>query len=527
MLRLLTRFALVVVGCAMLAGPCFAHATLLGSDPAEGSVVATTPAKMRLSFNEPVTPLIFKLFYPDGRSADVTATAQDNDLVVELPAASGEGTYALSWRVASADGHPIGGTSTFSIGHASHRAAAAATTARTIAPLIWLTRVGVYIGWIGGVGGAFFLVVVATGRRPAVADRAIAALLGLGAAATLLSFGLQGLDELDGNLAGLGRAAAWLAGLQSPYGETLCLGIVALILAVLALRLPAGRIAAGTASAALLAVAFALTLSGHASTAAPAWAARPALALHGVAAALWGGSLLPLLIVVATRYEGAGSIALRLSALLLPTVAVLALSGLTLAVLQGVTIATLTGTDYGRLLAGKLLLVLAMLGLGALNRRILVPRVATGENAHFRHLRRVLAVDVCLLLMVLAVVAGWRFTPPPRSIAAAEAALRHRSMLHIHTARGMAMIEIGGHGDLDIRLSGADGRPLAARDVRVSLANPAAGIEPLQRQATLVADGRWRVDGLTFPVGGAWTLRLGVLISDFDSLSLEGTLAVP
>ena len=529
MLRFLSRFVLIAVGCAVLAGPCFAHATLIGSDPAEGSIVATTPGKVRLSFNEPVTPLVLRLFAPDGRATDVTATARDNDVVVELPTAADEGTYALSWRVASADGHPIGGTSIFSIGHANHRAAPEAEMARTstIAFLIWFARAGVYLGWIGGVGGAFFLMVVAAGQRPPLADRAIAALLGLGAVATGVSFGLQGLDELGGNLTALGSFSPWFAGLQSRYGATLDLGIVALILAAAALRRPAGRLATGSASTALLAVGFALTLSGHASTASPVWVARPALALHGIAATLWGGSLLPLLILVATRHEFAGRIALRLSALLLPTVAVLALSGLTLAFLQGVTTATLVETDYGRLLAGKLLLVLVMLGLGAVNRRFLVPRAVTGDGTHLRRLRRVLAVDVCLLLAVLAVVAGWRFTPPPRSLAAAEAALRHRSMLHIHTAKGMAMIQLGNHGDLDIRLSDANGRPLVAREVRVSLANSAAGVEPLQRPATLVADGHWSVDGLIFPVGGAWSLRLGVLVSDFESLSLEGVLTVP
>lgn len=529
MLRFLSRLALIVVGCAMLAGPCFAHATLVGSDPAESRVVATSPGKVRLSFNEPVTPLALRFFDPDGRGTDVTASTLDNDLLVELPTIAAEGTYALSWRVASADGHPIGGTSLFSIGHPSHRSAPEATTARTsaITILIWLARIGVYLGWIGGVGGAFFLMVVAAGQRPALADRTITALLGLGAIAAALSFGLQGLDELGGSLTALGSSAAWLAGLQSPYGETLGLGFVALLLAAIALRRPAGRLATGSATAALVAVAFALTLSGHASTAAPIWAARPALALHGIAATLWGGSLLPLLILVATHHEQAGRSALRLSALLLPTVAVLVLSGLTLAFLQGVTVANLRGTDYGRLLSGKLMLVLVMLGLGALNRRILVLRAVFGDAIHLKRLSWVLAVDVCLLLAVLAVVAGWRFTPPPRSVAAAEAALRHRSMLHIHTAQGMAMVEIGSHGDLDIRLSDANGRLLIAREVRLSLANPAAGIEPLQRQATLVTDGHWRVDGLTFPVGGAWTLRLSVLISDFDSLSLEGVLTVP
>ncbi|WP_051228683.1 copper resistance protein CopC [Pleomorphomonas oryzae] len=527
MLRFLARLALVVAGCAMLAGPCFAHATLIGSEPAESSIVATAPGAVRLSFNEPVTPLAIRLFDPAGESIDLTPTAEDSDLIVKLPVARGEGTYALSWRVASADGHPIGGTSTFSVGHASRRAATESGMSDAMEFLIWLARVGIYIGWIGGVGGALFLTIIAAGKRPAVADRTVAVLLGLGAIATASSFGLQGLDELGKGLAELGGTTPWVAGLQSRYGETLWLGALALLLAAVALRLSVRPIAATVASAALVIVAFALTLSGHASTAAPVWLARPTLGLHGAAVMVWGGSLLPLLILVATRQENAGRTALRLSGLLLPTVAVLALTGLTLAYLQDVTAASLIGTDYGRLLAGKLVFVLCMLAIGALNRRILVPRATTGGEAPFRQLRRVLTVDVCLLLAVIAVVAGWRFTPPPRSIAAAEAALRHRQMLHIHTAKGMAMIQLTDHGGLDIRLSTANGRPLVAQEVRVSLANPAAGVEPLQRQATRIEDGHWRVDGLTFPVGGAWIVRLNVLISDFESLPLEGTLTVP
>ncbi len=527
MLRFLARLALVVVGCAMLIGQCLAHATLIDSEPAEGSIVTTAPGIVRLSFNEPVTPLAFKLFDPRGESIDITPTTQDNDLVIELPAARGEGTYALSWRVASADGHPIGGTATFSVGHASRRVVTEGGVSHALAVVIWLARIGVYIGWIGGVGGAFFLTVIAAGRRPVVADRAIAALLGLGAIATIISFGLQGLDELGKGLADLGGVAPWKAGLQSRYGETLGLGSMALALAAIALRLSVRPVAAMIASASLAVIAFALTLSGHASTAAPVWVARPALALHGAMATVWGGSLLPLLILVATRHETAGRTALRLSGLLLPTVLGLALTGLTLAYLQQVTATSLIETDYGRLLAGKMVLVLCMLAIGALNRRILVPRVATGAVAPLRRLRQVLAVDVCLLLAVISIVAGWRFTPPPRSIADAEAALRHRQMLHIHTTKGMAMIQFVDQGGLDIRLSAANGRPLIAKEVRVSLANPTAGIEPLQRQATRVEDGHWSVDGLIFPVGGAWTVRLNVLISDFESLPLEGMLTVP
>ena len=55
----------------------------------------------------------------------------------------------------------------------------------------------------------------------------------------------------------------------------------------------------------------------------------------------------------------------------------------------------------------------------------------------------------------------------------------------------------------------------------MTLANPAAGIEPVRRAAVHAGDGHWRVDGLRIPVAGQWIVRVDLLIDDFDKIVLE------
>ncbi len=61
-------------------------------------------------------PLQARLFGPDGSVQDTKASAQGPDLIVTLPDGLAHGTHALSWRVVSDDGHPVGGSHLFSIG---------------------------------------------------------------------------------------------------------------------------------------------------------------------------------------------------------------------------------------------------------------------------------------------------------------------------------------------------------------------------------------------------------------------------
>ena len=100
----------------LAAGPALAHASLLSAVPGDGSVVAEAPAALALAFNEPVSPITLSLIGPDGHDVPLTFTMDGPRVTMPTPQGLGHGTYALSWRVISADGHPVGGTTLFSIG---------------------------------------------------------------------------------------------------------------------------------------------------------------------------------------------------------------------------------------------------------------------------------------------------------------------------------------------------------------------------------------------------------------------------
>ena len=78
-------------------------------------------------------------------------------------------------------------------------------------------------------------------------------------------------------------------------------------------------------------------------------------------------------------------------------------------------------------------------------------------------------------------------------------------------------------------------QPLAAKEVTLVLANPAAGIEPIRMNATRAgANGgaganpsTWRIGDLRIPVAGRWNLRVEILISDFEKRIIEDTVTLP
>jgi copper transport protein len=198
-------------------------------------------------------------------------------------------------------------------------------------------------------------------------------------------------------------------------------------------------------------------------------------------------------------------------------------SGAWLAVVQLGRLDALWTTGYGEVLACKLVAVAGLLGLAGINRYRLVPKLEREGAA--RPLARSLVFELAVALTILGLVATWRFTPPPRTIAA------HVPIsLHLHGEKAMAQIEIAWQSAAQARadvlvLDGAF-QPLAVKEVTLILANPAAGIEPIRRVAA-PADGGWRIDDLSVPLAGQWTLRVELLVSDFDKITIEDSVTLP
>jgi copper transport protein len=181
--------------------------------------------------------------------------------------------------------------------------------------------------------------------------------------------------------------------------------------------------------AAVLALALTAPLAGHAASHSPEGLLICVDTAHVVCMSLWLGGLAMLLVALplAWRALGAESTPLlatvvgRFSRLATFAVAVLVATGITQSVVLVGAFDALVETGYGRLVLAKITVLLFLVGLGAYNQRRSLPRLrqlAAGRGPPGRAalvLRRAVAAEVALVLVVLAVTSVLVATDPPGS----------------------------------------------------------------------------------------------------------------
>jgi len=504
----------------------FGHASLNASEPEDGSLVDIAPARFVLTFSEPVAPLTLKLVRPDGSTIPLEDFAlKDRTLEIEAPADIGRGTHVLSWRVVSADGHPIGGSVVFSVGEVSAQAPLVDDASDPAVRFwLWFAKVALYVGLFVGAGGVFARAILLGGIE--AGGRIIAAALLAGAAGAVLSLGLQGADALGTSLSGLGQQIVWRTGFSTSYGGTVVAALAAFIVSAAALAVP--RFAASVAAvAALVGTGTALALSGHASAASPQWLMRPAVFLHAVAIAAWIGALAPLVLALFRSEAGAPQALRRFSRDIPAFVALLIVTGCVLAIVQMGRASALADTDYGRVFAIKLCLLTFLFALAAHNRWQLTAPAQAGEPEATRSLVRSVAHETALALAIFGAVALWRFTPPPRALdaAAAEPVIEYiqsdKAQAHIQVMPGRAGTVV-----VSVNVLTGDFELLDAKEVTLVLSSPDAGIEPFRRKLTRRGEANWRADDLAIPLPGLWRVRVDILVTDFELLKLEGQIRI-
>ncbi|MER7444631.1 copper resistance CopC/CopD family protein [Micromonospora avicenniae] len=306
--------------------------------------------------------------------------------------------------------------------------------------------------------------------------------------------------------------------------------------------------AAGTARrivlpavAAVGAVALPLTwtLTDHAQTGVQTWLAVPATSLHLLAMALWLGGLITLaacVLIPAGRRETSRAVTLtpalpRFSGLAQVCFAVIAATGVYLSWRQVGTWAALGATDFGRLLLGKLAVVLAVVGLAAGARRFVRRRgreplgLDAAPATAVRRLRSSVVAEILLGVAVVSITAVLVNTAPARTsyappvhttvpvpAAAAEsvAGLRDASIeVNIEPARS-------GSNVADIYLTGPDGSLVAVPEVSGQLESPDRDVPALPVTVTAAEPGHYVANSMSIPFPGEWVLRLDIRVSDFD-----------
>ncbi|MEV6309711.1 copper resistance protein CopC [Streptomyces sp. NPDC051840] len=384
-------FGLVLAG----ASPASAHAALTGSDPKDGSVVATAPDEVTLTFSEQIAvgDDSIRVLDPSGKRADDGAPRELTGqgavrYGVTLHSGLPDGTYTVAWQAISADSHPVSGAFTFSVGAPSETTVALPSNevgGGLVGALYGIARYAAYAGFILLAGGSAFVLACWQGGAGA---RPLQRLVVRGwitiTAATLVMLFLRNPYTGSGKLGD----AFDLGGLQSVLdtkpgaalvSRLLLLGASALFIAVLfgtyAKREDAKEkkdLTFGLATGGLViatGIAGTWALAEHASTGIQPGIAMPADVLHLLAVAAWLGGLASLLVALHRAPDLPSGAVRRFSRLAFGSVLVLTATGLYQSWRQVGSWSALTGTRYGQLLLVKVALVVLLVGVAWISRR--------------------------------------------------------------------------------------------------------------------------------------------------------------
>src|SRR5690606_27792126 len=117
---LLVLLAALVAVLGAGASPAAAHAVLVSSSPGEGERLPQGPTEVSLVFSEEVDGELggVQVLDSTGARVDVGAAVQPSpsQLQVDVAPDLADGTYLVSYRVVSADGHPVSGAVVFAVG---------------------------------------------------------------------------------------------------------------------------------------------------------------------------------------------------------------------------------------------------------------------------------------------------------------------------------------------------------------------------------------------------------------------------
>jgi copper transport protein len=400
-----------------------AHATLVSSEPAAGSTVASMPARIRLVFSEPVEPGMAKvsLVVAGGRTLSLAASGDPHDVHAILADAGDAATLPpgevrLMWHVVSADGHPVGGTFLFFVGTSAMRdtvpvpeppSAPDVTVwgpAVAGAPLIPAVLRGAGVGCLLALCGLLSFIALSgsdSGRPSRVA-------LGL-SIATPLFLGLHLLTWMVNASPDHRLDSAWLASTAaSTVGRVEFAASLAASLWALALARRSGLALVLTIPPLLVSAAV-----GHSAAIHPMWAV-PFKAMHLAALAVWIGGLLWIVVPGRDEAHPTTTDILRVSTLALWAVVVVTLSGI-IQTLMLVQSAAGVRSPYGGVVVAKVVGLLVLVAFGAHHRRRLLPAIATRGRDAVYTLQSSVAREVLVFCVVILLGGFLAYLTPPVS----------------------------------------------------------------------------------------------------------------
>ncbi len=394
--RLAARLGVVLAALVVVlmagTGVASAHASLVSTTPADGQSVPTAPQIVSATFSESISADVGGLTVrnTDGdRVDDGNSSVSANTLQVTVPTDLPEGTYIATYRVLSADGHPVSGSWLFGVGTApvDPSAAGAGGTGDAGWEVVGaIARFVTYLTALLAAGLAFFLAFLHDQRAdrwklvPVVRISAVIGLFGIvgtivAQAALLTGRGLSAATDGKVLQSVLTDRLGWAS-------AVLLIGLAAVHLSTDTNKLLAAQVLSFYGG---LAVTVSFALWGHNTEAPYRWLALVSDIVHVTAAAVWLGGLVGLTMVLFRRaphpVRSTAMILSRFSTAAAVSVIALVLAGGAMTWIETGSVKALFTTTYGRLVLVKMAITLGVVVMAAYNRFRLVPAIVAGSEA--------------------------------------------------------------------------------------------------------------------------------------------------
>jgi copper transport protein len=543
--RLRTILAATVIGLlgvlAAPASPASAHAVLVGTSPARGSVVARAPAVVSLTFSEAVNPVEGKIriIAPDGGRADRGDPSTNGArVVIPIRQDAPRGTYLVSFRVISADFHPVGGAFTFSVGAPSPGGAPSPEVGDGSAnPVVTaafpVVRWVGYVGLLLLVGAALVLALLWPARLSRLgAIRLIWLGAGLVAVATVAEILLQ-VPYVAGAGPGDIRAADVREALSGQYGGAHLIRLGVLGAALVLLR-PIARGKGWGADRVLLAVLGTIgvatwSVSGHPGATPVPMVSVVSDMIHIASMSVWLGGLVMLVVFLLPRANAAelGAIVPVWSRWAMYAVSALLLTGVVQALIEVGSPKALVTTTYGWIVMTKVGLVACVLAVASLSRRLVGPIAAHQEGAA-RRLRGVVVAEAAIAALILAMTSVLVQTTPARTAAAepvvpAVQSVTMRDKLFNLTV-DVAPAQVG-LNQVHLYATTPDGQPATVEEWLVRASLPEQGVEPIDAAILPVTEDH-ATGQISLPTAGAWRFSFTLRTTEVDQATVTADIPV-
>lgn len=394
-----------------------AHAVLVEANPAPGSVLDEAPAQVVLLFNERLERQFFSLQVRNDRGSVINREkaemSEDQRQISLVLPRLGRGVYTVSYRVLSADGHPVSGSYVFSVGepipanasadgspsmpgHAHHHGDPYGSGFDARQTFILTARVWYYFSLLFAAGLVFWKNMLpntlAPGERLGASQLFFQRSLMLSWIAVIgfqIPVFVDGLDRngmIDLFTSSIG--IIWLIQLALVSGSFLILNRHKMSDSLWA-----------------LAVLIVEAMNGHAATARQAWASVTADFAHLAAAAVWVGGLYVIVFLYRKQKQERSEVLRRFARAAWISMLALVVSGAAVTLLFLPDLSYLTYTLWGKLLLVKVGLVAVVAVVAAIIRWFIMPRRTERAGAW-------MAVDFGLAAAIVVIAGIFSYMSP-------------------------------------------------------------------------------------------------------------------